>query len=83
MCLEAHDYFMKDKSLDGEDQLQLRDYRGLTMAYLVSRFKREGWVLVTPGLLMPRAGEFILDDENEVLGWASVYTEEGTVSCDF
>lgn len=74
--------FMRNKSLDTEDPLDLVDTEGFTFAILVSRFEEEGWVMVTPGSLMPRAGQIIMH-EGEYRGWAEVYREPGYVAVDF
>lgn len=73
---------MRDKSLDTEQPLDLVDIYGFTYAFLISRFEEEGWVLVTPGLLMPRAGQ-ILMHEGEYRGWSEIYVPEGDVAVNF
>jgi hypothetical protein len=81
-CLDCHDVFMRGKSLDAEDPLELVDTEGFTFAFLVSRFEEEGWVMVSTGALMPRAGQVIMH-EGEYRGWAEVYVEEGEVAVNF
>ncbi|KAJ8116604.1 hypothetical protein OPT61_g2011 [Boeremia exigua] len=81
-CISCHDHFMQDKSLDTENPLVLVDTQGFTFAYLVSKFAKEGWVMVSTGVIMPRAGQTIMH-EGEHRGWAEIYREEGTFAVDF
>jgi|SRR5690242_13271579 len=80
-CLTCHDVFMRGKLLDTDNPLDLVDTKGFTFAYLVSGFKEEGWVMVTPGSLMPRAGQSLMH-EGEYRGWAEIYREAGDIVVD-
>lgn len=73
---------MQDKSLEGDDPVDLVDTEGFTFAIVVSRFEEEGWVMVRTSYLMPRAGDTIMM-QGEGRGCNEIYREEGEVSVRF